>query len=169
MYDVFIGLGANIGDRFASLQRAVSEIEKIVEVVQTSSVYETEPVGMNSVHQFFNIALKIRTDFEPQQLLHKLKYIEKKLGRSPSTHLKDREIDIDILLYDDLYLEDPEVHVPHPALAQRLFVLTPLQEIAPMVKHPVTGTTVKNMLSHCPDKSTIQKTEQHLTLLHQHH
>ena len=78
MYDVFIGLGANLGDRFASLQHALSEIEKIAEVVQTSSIYETEPIGMNSVHQFLNMALKIRTDFEPQLLLHKLKYIEKK-------------------------------------------------------------------------------------------
>jgi 2-amino-4-hydroxy-6-hydroxymethyldihydropteridine diphosphokinase len=161
MYDVFIGLGSNLGERLEMLQRAIQEIGKISKIEAASSVYETEPSGMNSTHQFLNMAVKIRTEVEPPHLLHKLKAIEKKLGRTPSTHLKDREIDIDILLYDGLYFEDHELHVPHLALAQRRFALTTLNDIAPMVKHPLAGTTIKTLLKHCPDTSGASKLDHH--------
>lgn len=169
MYDVYLGLGSNLGDRLEYLRHAVHEIEKIAIVVQASSVYEAEPVEMSSPNQFLNMALHIRTDCWPAQLLHKLTYIEKKLGRAPSTHLKDREIDIDILIYDGLYYEDHELHVPHSSFEKRRFALVPLNELAPMVQHPLTGGTITTLLVQCKDKGKVQKINDSIAILNQQH
>ncbi len=161
MYRVFLGLGSNIGDRIQHLKHALSELGHIALVKAISPVYQTEPYGMSSQHEFLNSAVEIETSLEPPELLHKLKNLEKKLGRSPHTHMKDREIDIDILLYNNYYYEEHLGHtieVPHPDLTTRKFALAPLNDIASTLMHPVFGETIGTLLQQCPDKNKVIKT-----------
>jgi len=158
MYRVFLGLGSNLGDRARYLQRALIELREIGEIGDISAVYETQPAGMVSANPFYNMALEMMTPFNPPRLLHAVKAIEKKLGRTPSTHMKDREIDIDILLYEHLYYEEHELQVPHPHLSERRFTLVPLCDIAPRVTDPFTGATMEHLMKKCADKSTVTKT-----------
>jgi 2-amino-4-hydroxy-6-hydroxymethyldihydropteridine diphosphokinase len=159
MYRVYLGLGSNLGDRAKFLRRALLELQEIVEIQKCSSVYETQPSGMASANAFYNMAVKVITPFSPPRLLHAVKSIERKLGRSPATHLKDREIDIDILLYENLYYEEHELQVPHPGLPERKFVLVPLKEIGAEATDPFTGTSMASLLRKCPDKSQVRKAD----------
>jgi len=164
MYRVFLGLGSNLGDRARYLQRALTELREIGEIGNVSPVYETQPAGILSANPFYNMAVELKTPFNPPRLLHAVKGIEKKLGRTPSTHMKDREIDIDILLYEHLYYEEHELQVPHPHLSERRFALVPLCDIAPRVTDPFTGSTMEQVLKKCSDTSTITKTTINLQL-----
>ena len=158
MYRVYLGLGSNVGDRLDNLSKAVAEIKAIASVISVSSVYETEPVGMQSREMFYNMAMSIDTEDRPAQLLMKLKQIEKKIGRKHFGHLLDREIDIDILLYHGWSYEDAIVCVPHPELEQRRFVLEPLNEIAPTALHPMLGQTIASLLRQCRDRGSVVRT-----------
>ena len=158
MYRVYLGLGSNLGDRARYLQRALTELREIGEIGKVSAVYETQPSGMISGNAFYNMAVEIMTPFNPPRLLHAVKSIEKKLGRTPSTHMKDREIDIDILLYDHMYYEEHELQVPHPHLSERKFALVPLCDIASKADDPFTGATMEQLMKKCADTSTVTKT-----------
>ncbi len=163
MFRVFLGLGSNIGDRVQYLSDAVTKIGSIAKPMIMSSIYETEPVGMNDSNSFYNLAIEISTDKLPATLIQNLKDIEMTLGRTPSTHMKPREIDIDILLYSGFIYRDNNVEVPHPEMTHRRFVLEPLDEIAPQLVHPVLHQTIETLFARCPDTHTITRTNILLT------
>ncbi|MGL5706122.1 MAG: 2-amino-4-hydroxy-6-hydroxymethyldihydropteridine diphosphokinase [Tannerellaceae bacterium] len=154
-HTVYLSLGTNIGDRQRNIMQAVNLLNERVGTVATlSSFLETEPWGFESANTFINIALAIKTDFTPTQLLEATQVIEKELGRtakSTGDGYADRIIDIDILLYDDLILSQEDLKIPHPLMQERLFVLTPLAEIAPQLVHPVLKTTIKNLETRLND------------------
>ena len=139
VHKVFLGLGSNLGDRQAHLTQAISLIaEKVGSVICQSSFIETEPWGFESENKFLNGVVLCETTLTPRQLLKTTQKIERALGRkkhlshlSPFTsHLyKDRPIDIDILLYDDLTIDEPDLKIPHPLMHERDFVMKPLAEI----------------------------------------
>ncbi len=164
MYRAFLGLGSNLGDRLKFLQLAVDAVADLGTGRRTSLVYETEPVGMDSSHPFFNMALELETELGPAELFKQMEKIERRLGRSSATHLRDREIDIDILLYEDYYFEDATLEVPHPKLAERRFALTPLEEIASGARHPIFDDTIGQLLKKCPNAASVRKTDLKITL-----
>jgi len=133
----FLGLGSNLGDRFANLARAVELLESVpIDVLQASSVYESAPSGPPQP-DYFNAALKIGTDRTPHDLLRTCRHIEDAMGRDRNTERwGPRIIDIDILLYGDLCLETPDLMVPHPEMMKRSFVLVPLLELDAGLVHP---------------------------------
>jgi len=166
MYDVYLGLGSNFGDRLEHLSKAAEEIGKIARIKKISSVYETAPVGMNSKHLFYNLVMEIETSLDPPILLEQLKSIETKVGRTSMARLQDREIDIDILLYEGLQYADETLTVPHRELGNRRFVLEPFSEIAPENVHPTSGATIATLLTQCKDHSYACKTELSIERIH---
>lgn len=134
MSRVFISLGTNLGNKEQHLQQAIAAIGSEVGVVwRVSGFYHSKPVGFHSDNDFLNAVLLVDSDMEPLLLLHKLQKIEKKMGRKTKsvTGYADRIIDLDILLYDNLIVNLPELKIPHPCMMERDFVLVPLREIAP--------------------------------------
>lgn len=137
-HQVYLSLGANLGDRATVIQEAIRLIgERVGEVLRCSSLIETEPWGFESENRFINGVILCETTLTPRQLLKITQKIERELGRkkqtSPTRSLsrlyKDRPIDIDILLYDDLVVDEPDLKIPHPLMHQRDFVMIPLNEI----------------------------------------
>jgi 2-amino-4-hydroxy-6-hydroxymethyldihydropteridine diphosphokinase len=151
VYRAYLGLGSNIGPRHEHLAGAIGRLSQIARITAVSSVYETEPVGMEEADDFLNIAVEIDTEDDPPLLLAKLRTIEKALGRKPSARSVPRTIDIDILLYRGMTYDDHMVSVPHPRLHLRRFALEPLNEIAPAALHPSLEKTVSWLLRHCRD------------------
>jgi len=151
---VYLGLGANLGDREANLKKALRLLAARLKVEKVSSFYETEPAGYADQPRFLNAVCQAATDLEPLKLLHFAKDVERKMGRKRTFRNAPRLIDIDILLYDDKVMETPELTTPHPRLVERAFVLVPLAEIAPGIRHPVTGWTASEMAG-AVDKSGI--------------
>jgi len=149
----FLGLGSNIGDREEYLRKAKTAIANLetCTVSGISSIYETEPLGNKNQGQFLNQALLVETELEPQELLMECKGIEKTLGRKEGPRWGPRTIDIDLLLYDEMLVDEEALRVPHPRLHRRRFVLIPMAEIAPSVRIPGSGKTVMEALKTCPD------------------
>lgn len=143
---VHIGVGSNLGDRAANCRRAVEMLaERGVRARKRSSLYETEPWGVRDQPRFLNMALEAETDLPPRDLLRTLKEIELAMGRTETGRYGPRIIDLDILLYGSLVLNEPGLRIPHPLMHQRSFVLDPLSEIAPEAVHPVLGKTVEEL------------------------
>jgi 2-amino-4-hydroxy-6-hydroxymethyldihydropteridine diphosphokinase len=136
-HEVYLGLGSNLGDRDALLRAAFDALSLAVAIDCVSSVYDTAPMLLTEQPRFHNIACAGRTALAPHDLLRTAKGIEAALGRTPGVRYGPRAIDVDILLYDDLVLETPDLVIPHPGIAERAFVLFPLCEIAPELVHPV--------------------------------
>jgi 2-amino-4-hydroxy-6-hydroxymethyldihydropteridine diphosphokinase len=130
-HTIYLALGANLGDRAASLRAALERLREAISLERLSAVYETEPAYLLEQPRFLNMAVCGRTALEPHALLALLKRIERDLGRVAGPRYGPRAIDIDILLYDDLALDSASLVIPHPRMAERPFVLTPLAEIAP--------------------------------------
>ena len=138
MHQVYLGLGSNLGDREEHIRKAITLIgERIGLVIRQSSLIETEPWGFESENRFLNGVILVETSLTPRQLLKTTQKIERILGktkthatrRSQLSTFKDRPIDIDILLYDDLTVDEPDLKIPHPLMQQRDFVMIPLNEI----------------------------------------
>jgi 2-amino-4-hydroxy-6-hydroxymethyldihydropteridine diphosphokinase len=133
---VYLALGSNLGDRRATLAAAVERLREQVTIEALSSVYETEPAYVTDQPRFLNAALRGRTALTPAALLAFAKRIERDLGRATGPRNGPRVVDIDLLLYGDQTIDTPELSVPHPRMAERPFVLTPLAEIAPALVPP---------------------------------
>lgn len=150
MAEVYVSLGTNLGDKDNNLRTAVRLMqERIGKVISLSSFYETAPWGFQSEHSFLNAAACIKTRLSAEQLLLVTQQIERELGRtqkSSGNAYKDRLIDIDLLMYDDLQIHADQLVLPHPLMTERRFVLEPLAEIAPEIIHPVTGKTIRELL-----------------------
>ncbi len=139
----YVALGSNLGDKEANLQKAVQLlVEHGVDVVKTSAFLCTEPYGVTDQPQFLNAVCCVRTDLEPEELLHLLLAIEQEMGRVRLRHWGERNIDLDLLLYENQILTTDDLKLPHPDMQNRDFVLLPLAEIAPALVHPVLGKTI---------------------------
>lgn len=150
MAEVFIALGGNQGDRAALLREALARMAAFVSVSKRSAVYETAPKYVTDQPAFLNMAVAGATDLAPHDLLAALKDIEASLGRVAGMRNGPRPIDLDILFYDDLRIETPDLTVPHPRIGERRFVLQPMSDIAPDLRHPATGMTIAGMLCALP-------------------
>jgi len=152
----FLGLGGNLGDRGANLARARRLLGSAgVELLQCSSVFRTEPVGLKDQPWFFNQVVAVRAERTPFEMLELIRSIEKAMGRATGPVNGPRIIDIDILLAGETILVTPELTIPHPRLAKRNFVLVPLCEIAPAAVHPVLRMTAAELLRGSPDRSSV--------------
>jgi len=133
---VYLALGSNLGDRMAHLRTALAALDALLMVERVSSVYETAAAYVDNQPSFFNAVLRGTTDRTPHNLLAELKQIERDLGRTAGIRFGPRPIDLDILHYDMLILDSPNLILPHPRMAERAFVLRPLAEIAPELVPP---------------------------------
>jgi len=158
-HSVFLGLGSNQGEKIKNCEQAIEEILKLEEgfLLSRSSWYYSEPWGRDDQDWFINGVIQIRTELCPDELLMKFKEIEKRLGRKNREKWGPRVIDIDILFYDDLSLESPDMEIPHPRILERNFVLIPFAEIAPQFVHPVLKKTIKELLDTSPDQKKVVK------------
>jgi 2-amino-4-hydroxy-6-hydroxymethyldihydropteridine diphosphokinase len=142
MTRVYLGLGSNLGDRYGRLIEALDRLQAGVTIDAISSIYETEPWGYTDQSRFLNAVCGGETDATPQELLGMVKAIETELGREPTFRYGPRAIDIDILLYDEISLEQADLSIPHAQVHERDFVLAPLNEIAPGAVQPRLGKTI---------------------------
>lgn len=153
---VYLSLGSNLGERADLLASARTRIGILVGKLEAaSSIYETAPWGNADQPPFLNQVVSVSTKLAPRVLLDTLLAIERSLGRVRAEPLGPRTIDIDILLYGDQVVNEASLVIPHPAMVDRRFVLTPLAEIAADVKHPVQGKTIKEMLEACQDPLSV--------------
>ncbi|HUP89095.1 MAG TPA: 2-amino-4-hydroxy-6-hydroxymethyldihydropteridine diphosphokinase [Longimicrobiales bacterium] len=126
---VYIGLGTNVGDRRANLEAAIARIATVIKVVRRSSIYQTEPVGFKDQPDFWNMVIECSTDLPARQLMQELLRIEEEMGRVRTFKNAPRIIDLDILQYDDVRINEPDLQIPHPRMHERAFVTVPMQEL----------------------------------------
>ena len=157
MVKVYLGLGSNLGVRLKNLEKACIAIGiEAGQIIDRSHVYETEPWGFSSQHNFLNMVVCIETAQNPGGLLLSLQKIETRIGRiRKGIGYSPRIIDIDILLYDDQLITSKNLIIPHPLFHERRFVLKPLSDIAPDLLHPVLNRKITDLLSDCMDQSRV--------------
>jgi 2-amino-4-hydroxy-6-hydroxymethyldihydropteridine diphosphokinase len=154
----FLSLGSNLGDRKNNLERAIGLLIKAgVHIVSTSSLYETEPVGIVSESWFYNQVVEVETVLIPEELLLLVKHIEDQMDRIQTKSLSSRPIDVDILLAGEKTVNTEILQIPHPRMIKRNFVLYPLAEIAPDVKHPVLDEKIIDILKRSKDRFCVKK------------
>src|SRR5579872_6873724 len=160
METVFLSLGSNIGDRAANLEAAIAALSGAgIRVSKVSAFYETEPVDYLQQDWFLNCVVEGETEQPAGTLLTRLREIEARMGSKRVIAKGPRILDIDILLFGDETIATPELQVPHPRMTQRRFVLVPLVEIAPELRHPSWQASVKDLLAATSDHSEVRRTD----------
>jgi 2-amino-4-hydroxy-6-hydroxymethyldihydropteridine diphosphokinase len=155
---VYIALGSNLGDRAAHIARAQEEMAAAgIHVLRASSLYVTEPVDAPPQPWFLNAVVEAETELMPRQLLRAIAGIERDLGRRRMVARGPRTVDLDILLYGSSVIRTPELEVPHPRLPYRRFVLVPLVELAPALRHPVLRKSMAELLAEAPDSGQVRR------------
>lgn len=157
--EVYVGLGSNLGDRVARLREALRALGALpkTELVAVSPLYETSPVGGPPQGAFLNAVAQLLTELPPRRLLQELLALEVRAGRVRGAERNaPRPLDLDLLLYGDLRLEEPGLVVPHPRLAERAFVLEPLCELAPELVHPSLGEPIAGLAARCRDPAAVR-------------
>lgn len=159
MVRAFIGLGSNLGQREDFIERAIVSLAEApgISLCRQARLYETEPVGVQDQPWFLNTVVEIETDVAPYELLSLCKQIERSVGRQERERYGSREIDVDILLYDELVVNEPDLQIPHAQLHRRRFVLVPLAEIAPGQSHPVFQRTIIELLHDLESSDDIKE------------
>jgi len=153
---VYLSLGSNLGDRARNLQEAIRRLGSLGIIRTVSGFYETEPVEIEGEQPWFlNCAVLLETELSPRDLLDAALALEQTMGRRRTGVRSAREIDIDILYFDDLVLSTPHLTIPHPGIQQRKFVLQPLAEIAPTLRDPVSQKNVADMLTALPEPTPL--------------
>ena len=154
---VYLSLGSNVGDRTRNLQNAITALRDAeIDVKKVSSMYETEPVDYLDQPWFLNMAAEAETELAPAALLKMLREIETRMGSKKTVAKGPRLIDMDILLYADEVIDTSELQIPHPRMHLRRFVLEPLVQIAPGVRHPILKMSATEMLASTPDQSAVR-------------
>ena len=153
----YLSLGSNLGDRAGNLRSALERLGTLGTVVAVSSFYETEPVEVTEQPWFLNCAVKLDTEKMPRQLLAGLLAVERQMGRHRTQSKGPRTIDIDIVLFGNSILATPDLIIPHPSMQERRFVLEPLTEIAPDVRHPVLERTIKELRDALPPGQAVRR------------
>jgi 2-amino-4-hydroxy-6-hydroxymethyldihydropteridine diphosphokinase len=154
---IYICLGSNLGDRAANMESAIAALpEAGVRVLRRSALYETEPVDFLAQPWFLNCVVEAETFLAPQELLLALQGIERQLGSMKLVPRGPRIIDLDILFYGEKAIHTEEMEIPHPRIPQRRFVLVPLAELAPALRHPVLDSTIAQLLTLTPDNSEVR-------------
>jgi 2-amino-4-hydroxy-6-hydroxymethyldihydropteridine diphosphokinase len=153
-----IALGSNVGDREANLRRAIDLLGGEMKLNKVSSVYETEPMYYEGQEWFLNCVVSVDIELGPEALLERLKAIEAEVGRRPGVRYGPRIVDLDILFYGDRIVSVPGLEIPHPKIAERAFVLVPLDEIRPALVHPLLKKTVSELARELKsDKRVVRK------------
>lgn len=163
METAYIGVGSNLGDREENCLGAVDRMVRMpaCRVRGRADLFQTEPVGVRDQDWFVNTVVRLDTALEPKTLLEGLLRIETDMGRVRRKRWDARTIDLDILLFGERTIDDPDLRVPHPLLHQRRFVLVPLVQLAPELRHPVLGVSMRELLARLPEKGqavTVYKT-----------
>ncbi|MDR0310996.1 MAG: 2-amino-4-hydroxy-6-hydroxymethyldihydropteridine diphosphokinase [Acidobacteriota bacterium] len=153
----YISAGSNIGDREANLNFGARRLGERGKLIQASSFFETEPVGYADQPWFLNQVFELETALTPRELLAWCNEIERGGGRVRTFPNAPRTLDLDILFYGDRIISEPDLIIPHPRMTERRFVLEPLGEIAPELRHPVEKKTVRDLLANCPDAASVRK------------
>jgi 2-amino-4-hydroxy-6-hydroxymethyldihydropteridine diphosphokinase len=158
MHKAYLLTGGNLGDRVRTLDTALRLIgSRLGKITAASRLYETAPWGFTHESPFLNQAVEIETQLSPHDLLNAILEIERGMGRTrDGAQWKERLIDIDILFYDSIVLNDKQLRIPHPYLHERRFALGPLADINEQMMHPVLGKSVRQMLIECPDKLEVK-------------
>lgn len=155
---IYLSLGSNVGDRAAHLAAGIAALGVAgVRVTRQSSLYATEPVDFQTQSWFLNCVVEAETELMPRQLLRVVRDIERQHGRRPMVRSGPRTLDIDILFYGGAIVRARDLEIPHPRLAERRFVLVPLREIAPTLRHPLLRKTIAEMLADLRDTSQVRK------------
>ena len=154
----YLSIGSNLGDRINYLKKALEKLKQNnIQIIKSSNIIETEPYGYKEQGKFLNMAVEIDSELEPFELMKLISKIESELGRIRTKRWGPRVIDIDIIFYDYLIINEPDLKIPHPDMQNRFFVLKPLQEIAPDFVHPVLKKTITELLENLnsEDKSKV--------------
>jgi 2-amino-4-hydroxy-6-hydroxymethyldihydropteridine diphosphokinase len=150
---IYLSLGSNLGDRRRNLASAIARLAPDVRVLRASPIYETEPVDYTAQRWFLNLVVEAETGLFPLQLLSRIHRIERALGRVRTVPKGPRTIDIDILFHGNTVMRTATLEIPHPGIPQRRFVLAPLADLTPALRHPVTRQTVRELLDAAPHQT----------------